>query len=368
MSKKTKIGIVGCGAISSIYFKNLTQVFHNTEVVNCADIFPERAAEKGAEFGVLRSGTVAELMADKEVEVVVNLTVPKAHAEVALAAIAAGKHVHGEKPLGVTRADGKAIIDAAAKANLRVGSAPDTFLGGGLQTCRKLIDDGWIGKPIAASAFMQCPGHERWHPSPEFYYERGGGPMLDMGPYYITALISLLGPVSRVSGSTRATYPTRTITSQPKYGKVIPVETPTHIAGVLDFTNGAIGTIVTSFDVWAHNLPCIEIYGTEGSLSVPDPNCFGGSVKVRRFDSTDWAEVVHTHGYTENSRGIGVADLADAVAKNRPHRASGELAMHVLDVMLAFEDASDAGQAVNIGTTCERPAPLPLGLRTGQIA
>jgi predicted dehydrogenase len=189
-----------------------------------------------------------------------------------------------------------------------------------------------------------------------------------MGPYYITALISLLGPVSRVSGSTRATYPTRTITSQPKYGKVIPVETPTHIAGVLDFTNGAIGTIVTSFDVWAHNLPCIEIYGTEGSLSVPDPNCFGGSVKVRRFDSTDWAEVVHTHGYTENSRGIGVADLADAVAKNRPHRASGELAMHVLDVMLAFEDASDAGQAVNIGTTCERPAPLPLGLRTGQIA
>ena len=368
MSKKTKIGVIGCGAISGIYLKNLTQTFHNTEVTFCADMLPERAAEKAAEFGVAKSGGVADLLADKEVEIVLNLTVPKAHAEIALAAIAAGKHVHGEKPLGISRDEGAAIVAAAAKAKVRVGSAPDTFLGGGIQTCRKLIDDGWIGKPIAASAFMQCPGHERWHPSPEFYYERGGGPMLDMGPYYVTALVALVGPAARVSGSARATYPTRTITSQPKYGKIVKVETPTHIAGVIDFANGAIGTIVTSFDVWAHTLPCIEIYGTEGSLSVPDPNTFGGSVRVKRFDSPEWRELPLSHGYAENSRGIGVADMADAIAKGRPHRASGDLAMHVLDTMLAFEEASLAGRAVNLTTTCERPAPLPLGLRTGQIA
>lgn len=367
MAQKVKVGIVGCGAISGIYFKNLTQTFDNTEVVACADLFPERAAAQAAEFGVSKSGTVADLLADPEVAIVVNLTVPKAHAEVALAAIGAGKHVHGEKPLGLSRAEGSAILAAAAKAKVRVGSAPDTFLGAGLQTCRKLIDDGWIGKPIAANAFMQCHGHESWHPSPEFYYERGGGPMLDMGPYYLTALVALIGPVARVSGSVRTTFPTRTITSQPKYGKVVTVETPTHIAGILDFADGAVGTLVTSFDVWAHHMPCIEIYGTEGSLSVPDPNGFGGAVQVKRFDTQEWMEVPLTHGYAENSRGIGVADLAAAVAGNRPHRASGELAMHVLDVMLAFEEASLAGKAVSITTPCARPAPLPLGLRAGQL-
>ncbi|MDD5706668.1 MAG: Gfo/Idh/MocA family oxidoreductase [Kiritimatiellae bacterium] len=367
MSKKMKIGIVGCGAISGIYFTNLSKTFGNTEVVACADLKPEMAAAKAKEFGVAKVCPVAELMADPAIELVLNLTVPKAHAEIALAACRAGKHVYGEKPLGISRDEGQAILKAAAKAGVRAGSAPDTFLGGGIQTCRKLIDDGWIGKPVAATAFMMCHGHESWHPSPEFYYERGGGPMLDMGPYYLTALVNLVGPVARVSGSVRTTFPTRTITSQPKFGKVVKVETPTHVAGVLDFAQGAVGTIVTSFDVWGHHMPCIEIYGTEGSLAVPDPNGFGGVVSVKRHDTKEWMNVPLSHGNAENSRGIGVADMAAAIAAKRPHRASGELAMHVLDVMLAFEEASLSGKAVTIAAQCGQPAPLPLGLRNGQI-
>ena len=367
MAHKIKVGIVGCGAISGIYFKNLTQTFANTEVVACADMLVDRAVAKATEFGVAKACSLTELLADPEVEIVVNLTIPKAHAEVALAAIHAGKHVHGEKPLGISRDEGTAIIQAADHAKVRIGSAPDTFLGGGIQTCRKLIDDGWIGKPIAVNAFMQCHGHESWHPAPEFYYERGGGPMLDMGPYYLTALVNLIGPVARVSGSTRVTFPTRTITSQPQCGKVVTVETPTHIAGIIDFANGAVGTIVTSFDIWAHHMPCIEIYGSEGSLSVPDPNGFGGCVQVKRFDTKEWMAIPLSHGYAENSRGIGVADMAAAIVGDRPHRASGELAMHVLDVMLAFEEASLAGKTVTIKTPCAQPAPLPTGLRNGQL-
>jgi predicted dehydrogenase len=248
-----------------------------------------------------------------------------------------------------------------------LGCAPDTFFGGGIQTCRKLIDDGWIGQPVAATAFMTCHGHESWHPDPEFYYEVGGGPMLDMGPYYLTALVNLMGPIKRVTGSTRITFPERVITSQPKYGKRIKVEAATHVAGVMDFAGGAVGTIITSFDIWFANLPRIEVYGTEGSLSVPDPNTFGGPVRVRRAGAQEWNDIPLTHGYTENSRGIGVADMAYALTSGRPHRASGDLAYHVLDVMEAFEDASRTGRHVEVTSGCIQPAALPMGLRPGEL-
>ena len=305
-------------------------------------------------------------MADPAIEIVVNLTIPKAHAEVNLAAIAAGKNVHCEKPLAVTREDGRRTLAAAQEKGVLLGCAPDTFMGGGSQTCRKLIDDGWIGKPVALTAFMTCHGHESWHPDPEFYYEPGGGPMLDMGPYYLTALVNLVGPVARVTGSTRVTFAERVITSQPKYGKHVNVETPTHIAGVMDFANGAVGTIITSFDVWFADLPRIEIYGTAGSLSVPDPNTFGGPVKVRRAGAAAWSEVPHTHS-DDVSRGIGVADMAYALRYGRPHRANGALGYHVLDVMHAFQDASESGQHVKIASTCTQPAALPLGLPAGEL-
>jgi len=360
---KMKVGVVGCGAISGIYLENC-QKHDNIEVAACADLIMDRAKAAAEKFHVPKACTVKELLADPEIRIVVNLTIPKAHYEVALAALEAGKSAYNEKPLSLTRAEGQKLVKLAKEKDLRVGGAPDTFLGAGIQTCRKLIDDGWIGEPVAASAFMMCHGHESWHPDPEFYYKVGGGPMFDMGPYYLTALVSLIGPVKRVTGCTRVTFPTRTITSAPKFGTVVTVDTPTHVAGVMDFANGAIGTIITSFDVWGANLPRIEIYGTTGCLSVPDPNTFGewgGPINLLR-PGAGWKEVPVSHGYFKNSRGLGVADMAAAIEKKRAHRANGELTYHVLDIMHAFHDASNEGKHVALKSTCERPAALPLGL------
>ncbi|MEW6756454.1 MAG: Gfo/Idh/MocA family oxidoreductase, partial [Candidatus Latescibacterota bacterium] len=336
------------------------------EVAAVADRDMERARARAQEFGIPRACTVAEMLADPQVRIVVNLTTPGAHAAVALAALEAGKCVYSEKPLSVTRQDGARLVALAREKGLLLGGAPDTFLGGGHQTCRKLIDDGWIGRPVAATAFMLCHGHESWHPDPEFYYEQGGGPMFDMGPYYLTALVNLMGPVRQVTGATRITFPERTITSEKKYGKRVRVEVPTHVAGILEFASGAVGTIVTSFDVWGAQVPCIEVYGTEGSLSVPDPNGFGGAVRLKR-ERGEWKEVPHSHPYAENTRSIGVADMACALLSGRQHRASGELTFHVLDLMHAIHEAAAAGRHVALASTCQRPAPLPLGLLPGQL-
>ena len=360
--EKVKVGIIGCGNISGIYLKNCTSIFHNLEVAAVADKIPERAQARAEEYKIPRACSVEELLADPEIRIVLNLTIPKAHTEVCLAALYAGKHVYVEKPLAITREDGKKVIALAKEKGLRVGCAPDTFLGGGIQTCCKLIDDGWIGRPVAATAFMTCHGHESWHPDPEFYYQVGGGPMFDMGPYYLTALIAMMGPVRRVTGSARKTFAHRTITSAPKYGKIIDVEVPTHVAGVLDFENGAVATILTSFDVWHAQLPRIEIYGSEGTLSVPDPNTFGGPVSVRRAGAPEWSRIPLTYGFSENSRGVGVADMAFALKSGRPHRANGEMAYHVLDTMHAFQDASDSGRHIELESSCTRPAPFPMGL------
>lgn len=365
-TSKVKVGVIGCGTISKIYLE-VARTMEILDVVACADIMPERAAARAAEFGLSKALSVEDLLADPEIEVIVNLTIPRAHGEVGLAALEAGKSVYNEKPLAVSREDARRMLDLAAKKGLLVGGAPDTFLGGGLQTCRKLIDDGVIGEPVAAVAFMTNHGHESWHPDPDFYYQPGAGPMFDMGPYYVTALVSLIGPVRRVTGSARITFPERTITSQPRNGTKIQVNVPTHVAGVLDFANGAVGTILTSFDVWAANLPRIEIYGSAGSLSVPDPNTFGGPVRVWKPATKEWTEAPLTHGYTKNSRSLGVADLAQALRSGRPHRASGELTYHVLDVMHAFQDASRANRHVELASTCERPAPLPVGLVEGTL-
>ncbi len=366
MANKTKVGVIGCGNISSIYLE-VGQTFECMQIAAVADLISERAQAQAARFNIPRACSVQELLADPEIEIVINLTIPNAHASVGLAAVEAGKSVYNEKPLTTQREEACQLLELAQAKGVRVGGAPDTFLGGGLQTCRKLIDDGWIGEPVAATAFMLCHGHESWHPAPAFYYQVGGGPMFDMGPYYLTALVSLLGPVKRVTGSTRITFPERTVTSQPQYGTKVNVEVPTHIAGVLDFANGAIGTMVTSFDVWSAEVPRIEIYGTEGSLSLPDPNTFGGPVRVRRAGASEWSEVPLTHGYAKNSRSLGVADMACGLQSGRPHRANGEMAYHVLDIMHAIHDAAREGKHVEMASTCTRPAALPMGLRNGQL-
>ena len=363
---KIKVGIIGCGVISAWYLKRLP-MFKNLEVAACADLDAERAKAKAAEFKVPRACSVRELLADPEIGIVVNLTVPKAHAEVALSALKAGKSVYSEKPLASRREDGKRLLDLAAQKGLRVGCAPDTFLGAGLQTCRKAIDDGLIGEPVAATAFMLYHGPEAWHPNPEFHYEVGGGPMLDMGPYYLTALISLIGPIRRVTACTRVSFPERAITSEPKKGKVIQVETPTHIAGVMEFAGGAVGTIVTSFDVWGSRTPWLEIYGSQGSLSCPNPSTFGGQIFLHRAREKEWMPVPLSHVYSEDWRGIGVADMACGVQSGRRHRAHGETAFHVLDVMQSFLDSGATGRHVTPASTCERPAALPTGLVEGKL-
>ncbi len=376
-----KIGIIGCGNISGCYIQYAFKLRH-LELIALADLDVDRAKIKVAEIQQkaeewkLPAGlrlpvacSVDELLGNPEIQLVINLTIPKAHAQVAIATLEAGKHTYGEKPIGVNREEARKILQVAKSKNLRVGNAPDTFLGAGLQTCRKIIDDGLIGQPVGATAFMTCPGHESWHPDPAFYYQKGGGPMLDMGPYYLTALVNLVGPVQKVAGINRITYPERTITSAPKKGTKIKVETPTHMASTLEFANGAIGTMLMSFDVQRADLPHIQIFGTQGTLMVPDPNDFGGRIRLWKSgnEKPEWCDVPQAFANATNSRGLGVADMAAAIPANRPHRASGELAYHVLDVMQATLEAGETGRHISIESHVDRPASLPDGLPDGAI-
>jgi predicted dehydrogenase len=349
---KTSIAIIGCGNISDTYFKNCLEF--GLDIVACTDMDMSRAEAKAEQFEVA-ARPLDEVFADSSIELIVNLTPPIAHAEISRAALNAGKHVYSEKPLATNRMDGAQLLELAQRKGLRIGCAPDTFLGGGLQTCRKLLDDGAIGEPVAAVAFMAGRGMEMWHPNPDFFYQPGAGPMFDIGPYYLTALVSMLGPVRRLTGSTRISFPERLITSQPLAGTKIKVNTPTHVTGILDFVSGPVVTLITSFDVWASNLPRIEIYGSEGSLSFPDPNTFGGPVQVKSAQDEEWQDVPLTHGHTEESRGLGVSDMTAAIRENRPHRANGEMAFHVLDLMQSFEEASISGKHIEIQSRCERP-------------
>jgi predicted dehydrogenase len=321
---------------------------------------------KATEHGISNAYQVEELLRDPSIDIVVNLTVPEVHAAVTIKALEAGKHVYSEKPLAIKRDDGKLILETAAERGLLVGCAPDTFLGGGLQTCRKLIDDGLIGRPVGATAFMMSHGPEGWHPNPHFFYQEGAGPLFDMAPYYLTAMIHLLGPIHRITSSNRISFPERVATSEANYGQRIPVTVPTYVAALLNFEAGPIGTLITTFDVWSSELPRIEIYGSEGSLSVPDPNTFTGPVRLRRADDESWRDVPLTHSDTVR-RGIGVADMAHGLTGSRPHRASGEMAFHVLDAMAVIEEASQVGQHISLMSSCPQPSPLPLGLPIGVL-
>jgi predicted dehydrogenase len=352
-----RVGLVGIGNISGQYLATLPGL-SGVSLVAAADLDP------GRQVPDVRMMTPAALYEADDVDLVLNLTIPQAHAEVALSAIAAGKHVYSEKPLALSTVEGREVLSAASAAGVRVGCAPDTVLGTGTQTARRCIDDGLIGEPVAATAFMVTPGHERWHPAPEFYYQPGGGPLFDMGPYYLTALVTLLGPVRRVSGMASTPRPERTIGSGPRAGTTFPVAVPTHVTGTLEHASGALTTLLMSFDVWEANLPRIEVYGTSGSLSVPDPNNFTGEVHVfrpetaGRSESAGWTVVAPSAGHRNAGRGTGVADLATALATNTEHRASGTLAYHVLDVMESLLRAAETATTQNITSTCARPAPV----------
>ena len=362
--KPAKIGVVGCGMISDYYFKAAKR-FSALDMALCADLDEKLAAAKGELYGI-KAVSCDELFADPEIEIVLNLTPPKAHNAVAKAALLAGKHTYSEKPFGVDLAEADEIMRLASEKHLAVGCAPDTFLGGGQQTSRKLIDDGWIGKPLAGTAMVMSRGPEDYPHAP-FFYDKGGGPMLDLGPYYITSLVNLLGPVESVTAETDKFSDFRTGGPE-TVPRVFPVNVDTHQSGTLRFVSGAIVTVIASFDVRRHGHPPIEIYGSEGSLAVPNPNTFGGPVKLFRPGNEEWKEIPLSHIYDHGSRSIGLADMVTALREGRPFRASGELAYHVLEVMLGFCESSRLGRRVGIKSRCERPAPLPLGLRDGEIS
>ncbi|WP_306316823.1 MULTISPECIES: Gfo/Idh/MocA family protein [unclassified Streptomyces] len=358
--KTLNVGIVGCGTIVGQYLASLRRLA-GVALVAVADLDADRARAVAKEWegGGVRAVTVAELLASDDVDLVLNLTVPAAHSEIALKAIAAGKHVYGEKPLAATSAEARAVLDAARQAGVVVGCAPDTVLGTGVQTARRAIDDGLIGAPVAATATMVTPGHERWHPDPDFYYAPGGGPLLDMGPYYVTALVTLLGPVTSVIGAASRPRPEREIGSGPRAGERVPVAVDTHVTGVLVHESGALSTLVVSFDAVATHSAHIEVHGPQGTLAVPDPNHFDGDTRLFRLGAPSWETLPVSAGYLGSGRGYGIADLARTPASAEP-RASGTLAYHVLDVMESLLASAGSGESVAVASRADRPSAVPL--------
>ncbi|MEW9503200.1 Gfo/Idh/MocA family protein [Jeotgalibacillus marinus] len=337
--RKVNVGIIGCGNISAIYLENCRK-FEQVCVVACADLDFERAVARAKEFNIPHALTVEELIAHPNIEIVISLTPPNAHEEIGLQVLEAGKHLYTEKPLATSFEGGKRVLEKAREKGLLVNAAPDTILGAGLQTSRHAIQQGLIGTPTAATAFLMKSGIENWHPNPEFFYQKGGGPMYDMGPYYLSALIQLLGPIHRVAASAQMTNIDRFIQIGKRRGEKINVQTPTHLSGTLDFKNGAVATMITSFDVSATRLPHIEIYGTEGTLSVPDPNTFGGPVLVKKNGEDEWTELPLISDKTTNLRGLGVVDMASYLSMGTPQQMSGQLPLHVLEAMHAFHESS----------------------------
>lgn len=366
---KVKVGVIGCGVISQVYLKNCTGMFGDVlEVKAVADLVPELARKRAEEFQIPHVYTVDELLADPEIEIVLNLTAPAAHAPLNLRALEAGKHVYTEKPFALSREDAEQVLALAESRGLLVGCAPDTFMGAGIQTCRKLIDDGWIGTPYAASGtIIMGNASGGMHPNFQNFLKLGGDPVMDMGPYYLTALVTLLGPVRRVTGSAQQLRREITILN-PKshaYGRTVPVEAPTNVSAVLDFHSGAVATLQACKEAFGYT-PRLEVYGTEGILYVPDPNFFGGTVSIK-LPSGEVKELPHTHPFAEEGRGIGVADMAYAIRYGRANRASGRLAQHIVDISLSIFEASEQGRHIELQTKVDRPAPLPLGLKFNQL-
>ncbi|WP_131922365.1 Gfo/Idh/MocA family oxidoreductase [Curtobacterium sp. PhB138] len=358
-----RVGVVGVGVISQQYFEHFPSL-PGLSLVAVADLDVDRAQAVGAAQGV-RGTSVDELLAADDVDVVLNLTIPAAHADVATRALAAGKHVYGEKPLAMSTAEAEPVLEAARAAGLRVGSAPDTVLGTGIQTARAALDDGLIGTPVGAAVAWSAPGHELWHPAPAFYYQPGGGPLLDMGPYYLTSLVTFFGSVVRVSGSATRSTRERTVATGPNAGTSIPVDIDTHVVAILEHENGVVSTVTVSFEVWATRAPLFEVYGTAGTLGVPDPNRFSDPVSIATADDREWRELPVSAGYTDAGRGYGLADLAHAITTDRPHRASGDLAFHVLEVMEAVSAAARDHTVVDVRSRVDRPATVPAGSAPG---
>ncbi|ADU30525.1 Gfo/Idh/MocA family protein [Evansella cellulosilytica] len=352
-----KVGLIGCGNISGIYLENNSR-YSSFNIIACADIDMEKAKEAATKYGIKHVYTVDEMMASHDIDIILNLTIPHVHAKVTLEALNNNKHVYSEKPIAVKLEDAKRILKEAKEKQLIVASAPDTFLGGSIQLAGNYISQGIIGEPIGASAFMMSNGPESWHPNPQFFYESGGGPMYDMGPYYISALISIFGPINRIAGSVLTPFQQRTITSEARYGEKIKVEIPTHVSGILDFSIGATATITTSFDVCGSRTPFIEIYGEKGTISLPDPNYFNQPLLIKKLGDKEWEEIQPEGNPSDNLRGIGLEDTARAIIEGYTPRASGDLALHVLEVMHGIHESSNSNKHYKMESSCKKPTLL----------
>ncbi len=367
MTRELGVGIIGCGNISTTYF-SLAPLFKGLKVLACTDLNMNAAELRAEEYGV-KAQTVDELLANDELDIIVNLTIPDAHYAVSKRILEAGKHVYSEKPLVLSLEAGEDLRRIAKDKKLNVGCAPDTFLGGAHQLARKYIDEGGIGRITSGTCHVMSPGMEMWHPNPDFFFLPGGGPVLDLGPYYIANLINLIGPVKRVAALTSMASETRTITSQPRAGEVIPVRTPTNIHALLEFENGATVTLSASWDVWSHRHGNMELYGTDGSLFVPDPNFFGGIVEasgrnkeIKPLESWDHPFGIdnqeHANGPRANYRTAGLADMAVAILEGRDARCSLDRALHGVDVMTSILQSGAEGRFVDLSTTCTQPQAL----------
>lgn len=366
--KITKIALIGVGDISGIYLENLTKLFKQVEIVGVCDLIREKAERAAQKYQISKIyDSMVDAFADTEVEIVLNLTRPYEHFEVTKQALEAGKHVYSEKPLAATKEEGEILVRLADEKGLMIGGAPDTFLGASIQTCRKLIEDDFIGDIVGCNAAMICRGHESWHPDPTFYYQFGGGPMLDMGPYYLTAMIHLMGRVTGVTSVVRQSFATRMITSQPQSGTEIEVKVPTYLTGLLEFENGAVGNLLTTFDVVYQEQSRFEIYGSKGTLIVPDPNFFGEKIYLLRAGSNELKEMPLLFDYQENARGLGLAEMAVAIQANRRPRANMEQTFHVLDIMTAFQRSSDKKGYEAITSPFSKDKPMNLAAVLGVI-
>jgi predicted dehydrogenase len=373
-----KVGLIGTGRISDIYLTNCMK-FDELDVIACASLDREEASLKAKRFNLPRVLSPDELLSDDEIECVLNLTIPAAHFDIANAALEAGKHVYSEKPFATSLNDAQQLLDLAAERQLLIGNAPDTFMGGRWQTVRRLIDSGVIGKPSGFTAHVGTHGVERHHPNPDFYYKEGGGPLLDLGPYYLTVLVFLFGPMTRVCGMSNRSTNTRLIENGPRHGEIIDVEIDTHSLSLIEFDCGVVGSMTMSFDVWDSESPRLEIYGSEGSICVPDldpvhgANNFDGPVWFRRrADSRwefqprptnrpeQWLVAENRHGYNANYRGLGLRDLAQASVENREPRANGKLAFHILEALIAIEESARNRTFQEISSTVKRPDPMPI--------
>ena len=353
-----RVGMVGVGAISGQYFDTVARIASEVQLIAVADRDDERATAVAAERGIV-ARTVDDLFAAPDIDLILNLTVPGAHAEVARRAIDHGKHSYGEKPLALTTAQARPLIAAAEAAGVWLGCAPDTVLGSGIQSARHAVDSGFIGTPVAATATFVSPGHEAWHPNPDFYYVDGGGPLLDMGPYCLHALVHLRGPVVSVFGASSRSRDSRTIASGPRAGETIPVSIDTHVTAVLEHASGALSTLITSFDATATHAAPIEVHGTAGTLAVPDPNMFDGTSSLRCPGDAAWQPLPIVAGFEAGGRGIGLLDFARTPAGAVP-RADASLALHALEVMEATLESARTGRRLDISPGATRPRPVPL--------